>query len=108
MDRHLSSRDWAPALKRFTNRNAGRRAVLEIGDIGLGAQEIGGAALRGVAWDPRDGRIEIMLGEQADVDRHLTHTIVCPVCVDLLVAEDGRDRVLRILSAEGQTLLRLE
>ena len=35
-------------------------------------------------YDPRDNRVEIMLGDQASVDRHVTHTIVTPGEIDLV------------------------
>ena len=56
--------DWIRELSAFTARNAGRRTVLEVDGMDIGAQrEEQGYPLRGVAYDPRDGRVEIMLGD---------------------------------------------
>ena len=107
MDRELAEREWASALKRFTNRNAGRRVTLEVTGAEIGAQEgERDFPLRGVAYDRRDGRIEIMLGEQADVEHRLTHTVAAPLRIDVLTTEDGRDRALRVVADDSQTVLR--
>lgn len=100
--------DWVGALREFTRRNAGRNALLEVDAPELGAQRSGqDLPLRGVSYDPRDRRVEMMLGEMGLPGSHLTHSIGEVAEIDLLVGEDGRDRVLRVGAAGGQTLLRL-
>jgi hypothetical protein len=107
MDRLTDNRAWAAALAEFTRRNAGRTTILEENGIDLGAQEAEHSfPLRGVAWDPRDERIEIMLGNQASLD-HLTHTVQGAEEIDILRDDEERDRVLRIAHRGGQTLLRI-
>jgi hypothetical protein len=99
---------WVRELQGFTNRNAGRRTVLEIDDVAVGAQEEErDYPLRGVAYDPRDKRVEIMLGEQATVERRLTHTVEDVEAIDILKGKDGRDVALRVIHGGTQTLLRL-
>lgn len=109
MERAFSKEEWVRALKAFTERNAGRRTALEEDAAEIGAQmEEENYPLRGVAYDHRDDRIEIMLGDQASVDRHLTHTLASPEEVDVLRLPDGRDAALRIRHDGGaQTVLRL-
>lgn len=109
MDQHIPRGEWVAGLKRFTDRNAGRRTVLEEDAPDLGAQsEERNYPLRGVAFDPRDDRVAIMLGELASVDRHLTHSIGRPLTIDLLQDSLGRDAALRIThGGDGQTVLRL-
>jgi len=98
--------DWAATLSEFTNRNAGRRTTLEVDAPEYGAQEEeNDYPFWGVTFDRRDGRIQIMLGEQGSVDQHLTRSIDEPQRVDVLT-DHGRDRALRIVHAGGQTLLR--
>lgn len=100
--------EWVRTLQEFTNRNAGRLTVLEVDGEEIGAQsEERDFPLRGVAYDPRDRRVEIMLGDMASVERHLTHTIDGPTSVDIQTDESGRDRALRVATAEGQTILKL-
>jgi hypothetical protein len=100
--------DWQRELQAFTERNAGRSTALEIDAADLGAQhEERDFPLRGISYDPRDGRIAIMLGEQASVERRLTHAIGDARSIELLRDEAGRDRVLRIGQDSGYTLLRL-
>jgi hypothetical protein len=83
--------------------------VLEEDSPTLGAQtEQHDYPLRGVAFDPRDGRIEIMMGDMASTERHITRTIDLPKSVDLLLGPDGRDDALRIRHHDdAQTVLRL-
>lgn len=97
---------WSETLKAFTNRNAGRRTVLEIDapDVGAQAEETD-YPLWGVTFDPRDGRVQIMLGEQGSTEQHLTHTVAAPEDIAVL-SESGRDRALRIVHGGGQTLLK--
>ncbi len=104
----IAKSDWALALKRFTDRNAGYRTALEIDDPALGAQEQEqGFELRGVAYDSRDDRVEIMLGRLGTVESHLTHTITQADELEIESDAEGRDRSLRIRRGDAQTLLRL-
>lgn len=99
--------DWAATLRDFTNRNAGRRTVLEIDSMEIGAQEEEqDYPLKGVTYDPRDRRVQIMVGEEGSVSQHLTHSIGDPEQIDVLRRPDGRDQALRIVHSNGsQTLL---
>jgi len=99
---------WPDMLQAFTNRNAGRLTTLEIDDPSLGSQsEELSYPLRGVTYDRRADQVEIMLGDLASTDRHLTHTIAAPRAIELLKDERGRDRVLWIDAADSKTRLRL-
>jgi len=100
-------RDWAVGLQAFTRRNAGRRTVLEedAAATGYRAEETD-YPLWGVAWDPRDSRVQIMLGEQGSVERHLTRSIPAARSIDLMRDREGRDRGLRITHEGGETRLR--
>ena len=107
MSEPLTRKDWAPELRAFTHRNAGRRTVLEVDAAEFGAQEEeSDYPFWGASYDPRDQRIQIMLGEQGSVDRHLTHSIEGASEVGFLSDDAGRDRALRIVHEGGQTLLR--
>lgn len=100
-------RDWSAGLRAFTNRNAGRRTVLSEDAPGTGAQEEeSDYPFWGVSWDPRDGRVQIMLGEQGSVEKHLTRTIGSVRTIELLRGDEGRDEGLRVAHADGATLLR--
>ena len=52
--------------------------------------------LRDVGRDPRDGRIEIMLGDGERMGAHLTHGIRHATDVAVPQCADGRDLVFRI------------
>ena len=107
MDRSIPQKHWAEGLQEFTIRNAGRYAALEVDGADIGAQaEDQDVPLRGVAFDPRDRRVEIMLGAQGTVEGHRTHSIGGVVAIDVLRGRDGRDHALRILHDTAQTLLR--
>lgn len=107
MTTEASTSDWARMLKEYTLRNVGRHTRLEFDDPEVGAQwaEID-FPLRGVAFDHRDDRIEIMLGEMGSLDAHLTHSIAHPTALDLLGGGQPGAEVLRIAHGRGQTLLR--
>jgi Family of unknown function (DUF5335) len=98
--------DWATRLKAFTARNASRPAVLEDDDLEWGVQhDRGGLPLRGVTYDTHDGNVEIMLGNLVGTAQHHTRSIEQPKSIDLVFDADGRDEVLRVAHARGQTLL---
>lgn len=98
--------DWAARLQAFTHRNAGRRTVLEEEDPAGTARGGTDYPLWGVSWDPRDGRIQIMMGEQGSVEEHVTRTIPAASGIELERGPDGRDQALRIIHDGGRTLLR--
>jgi len=98
--------DWVRILKEYTLRNAGRRARLEFDDpeVGRGGWAEVDFPLRGVAYDRRDDRIEIMLGEMGSLDERLTHSIARPRAI-AITAADGAGEVLRVIHADGETRL---
>lgn len=102
--------EWTTALQEFTARNAGRHARLELDDPTFGAQtQERDDTILGVAYDPHDARVQIMLGDIDGGSRHHVRSIGGVVSVDLLTGGSGRDLVLRIAHGHGrvQTLLTL-
>ena len=98
---------WSSRLEEFTHRNAGRRALLEVDDSGLGAPSGVDYPLWGIRYDPGGDRVEILFSDFRDLRRHKTHAVARARSIELL-HERGRDEVLRILGEDGeQTLLRL-
>ncbi|MDF1502218.1 universal stress protein [Roseisolibacter sp. H3M3-2] len=102
--------EWGLVLRGFAERNAGRRAVLEIDDVAVGAQvAVRGYPLVGAAYDPHDGRVEVMLGDPREPRRHLTRSLGALVSVAVCTGLDGRDAALRLEHrGGGQTLVRFE
>jgi hypothetical protein len=100
---------WARLLHEFTQRNAGRRARLEHDDPELGAQwqEVD-YPLLGVAYDPRDDRVEIMVGFMGDTEQHLTHSISGASELEVFQPATGHGEVLRVGHGGVQTLLLLD
>jgi nucleotide-binding universal stress UspA family protein len=99
---------WPALFREFTYRNTARRATLEIDEGELGAQaEARDYPFLGVDYDPRDGTVEVMLGDFPPGPRHLTHVVAKPIAVDVLRDPDGKDRVLHIARDGGQTLVTL-
>jgi hypothetical protein len=107
MTKRIPENAWAIELHKFTNRNAGRATKLEVDspDFGAQAQEFG-YPLRGIAYDSRDNRVLITLGDQASAERHLTHAIEKAEAIFVLVDLRGRDEALAISQKNSQTLLR--
>jgi nucleotide-binding universal stress UspA family protein len=100
--------EWSERLEEFSRRNAGRTATLEVIDPEIGAQiEEKGFPFIGAAFDPRDGRVQVMVGD-FDGDRHLTRNITGVTAVQVLRDRRGRDMLLRVAHGRGQTLLTLE
>jgi hypothetical protein len=109
MVRTIPRGEWTRVLEAFTQRNAGRRTSLEVDAPGIGTRsQERDFQLQGVVYDPRDERIEIMLGGFEGVGPHLTHTVGDVEAVDLVTDSTGRDTALRIAQQSGQTLLRIE
>lgn len=105
----FASYEWAERLEEFTRRNATRTATLEVIDPDLGAQiEEKGFPFVGASFDPRDGRVQIMLGAQELKGRHLTRCIAGVSAVQVLRDRSGQDLLLRVAHGRGQTLLTLE
>jgi len=102
----LDRPQWTLQLDEFTRRNIGRRGVLEVDDPELGAQaQEHDYPFLGATYDRHDGRVELMVGELGDVQRHLTRSIGSVSGIDVLTNERGRDLALRIAHGAGQTLL---
>ena len=100
--------EWSERLEEFTRRNAECAATLEVIDPEIGAQiEERGFPFVGASFDPRDGRVQIMLGDFPD-GRHLTRNITGVTSVQVLRDRRGRDMLLRVAHGRGQTLLTLE
>lgn len=107
MTKLIPENAWAAELHKFTSRNAGRATKLELDnpDFGAQAQELG-FPLRGIAYDARDARVLITLGQQSSTQQHLTHAIEHANAIYVLVDMRGRDEALAISHDQSQTLLR--
>jgi len=109
MDTEVTRTELPEAMEAFAHRNAGRRTWIEVDDPLIGAQEQGhGLPLMGIAYDRKDKRLQIMLGQFGGPGPHLTHTMGDIVRVDLVRDDCGRDVLLRVAQPEVQTLLRVE
>lgn len=98
--------EWAATLDRFTQRNLGRRGLLQVDDPEIGAQaQEQDYPLLGATYDHHDGRVELMFGELGSFDRHLTRSIGQVSSIDVLTDTAGRDVALRVAHGAGQTLL---
>lgn len=103
-----TQRRWAALLHAFNDRNLGRPVVLELDHPEFGRQESGrGYPFQGAAYDPRDERLEIMLGYPGRTDLRLTRTLEAPSALEVLTGPDGRDQALRVVHGAAQTLVRI-
>ena len=99
---------WTETLRRFTEHNSGRRAIMEVDDPTIGAQaQVVDYPFLGAAYDPHTQRADLMLGGHRAGRPHLTHSIGNVRSIDVMEGGDGRDRVLRVAHDGGQTLLTL-
>jgi nucleotide-binding universal stress UspA family protein len=98
--------EWAIQLDAFTRRNRGRRAVVEVDDLALGAQVLeSGYSFQGATFDPHDERVELMLGDGASSSRHVTRGIGNVQAVAIATDVHGLDTGLLISHEPGQTIL---
>jgi nucleotide-binding universal stress UspA family protein len=101
--------DLDAELRAFSDRNAGRPCAIELDDADLGAQVIGHSLpLVGATHDHSTGIASLMFGSSAFTGAHLTHSIPGVSGMDVQVDAEGRDQVLRLSHARGQTLVLLE
>lgn len=97
---------WTERLDAFTHHNIGRRTILEVDDLEIGAQaQEYNYPLIAAMYDRRDRRVEIMLGDQSASGRHLSRSIGGVVGVDVLTDGHGHDVALRLAHGSSQTLL---
>ena len=97
---------WAELLASFGKRNAGRRTILEVDDLELGAQaQEYNYPLLGTNYDSRSASVELLLGDGAAGGRHLTRRIGSVTAVDVLTDGAGTDVALRVQHGTSQTLL---
>jgi nucleotide-binding universal stress UspA family protein len=97
---------WAELLSSFSRRNAGRRTILEVDDLELGAQaQEYNYPLLGTSYDVRSASVELMLGDAAPGGRHLTRRIGGVSALDVLTDGAGTDVALRVQHGTSQTLL---
>lgn len=97
---------WTALLEEFTRRNLGRRTILEVDDLEIGAQaQEYNYPLVAAMYDGRDRRLQIMLGDRQAKGRHLSRSIGGVVGVDVLTDGHGHDVALRLEHGTSQTLL---
>ena len=97
---------WIQMLDRFSKRNIGRRTILEVDDLDIGAQaQEFNYPLLGATYEERADRLELMLGDATAGGKHLTRSIGGVRAVDVLTDSEGHDLALRIQHGTSQTLL---
>jgi nucleotide-binding universal stress UspA family protein len=106
--RTLARANYDSDLAAFTQRNAGRRCLVEIDETDIGAQVLGHEMLlSGATFDHHDGSVSLMFGTSTLKGLHLTHHIAGVTEIDLSTNGGGQDQVLRVAHAEGHTLVTL-
>jgi Universal stress protein UspA and related nucleotide-binding proteins len=102
----LPTGEWTELLATFSRRNAGRRTILEVDDLDLGAQgQEYNYPLLGTTYDERAACVELMLGDAAAAGRRLTRRIGGVSAINVLSDGEGRDVALRVQHGASQTLL---
>ena len=97
---------WSELLADFGRRNAGRRTIIEVDDLELGAQaQEYNYPLLATTWEPGAEEVELMLGVQAGGAGRLTRRIGGVRTVDVLTDGEGQDVALRIQHGTSHTLL---
>lgn len=97
---------WSSLLNDFTRRNAGRRTILEVDDLEIGAQsQEYNYPFLGASYSERDGKLDLMLGDRIAGGRHLARSMGSVVAVDVLTDGAGGDIALRVQHGASQTLV---
>lgn len=97
------------ALDTFTTRNASRVCSVEVERRDIGTQMLGHhLPLVGLTYDRDAALLTVMFGASQLEGAHLSHVIPRVTAVDIVRDAQGRDRMLRIMHKDGQTLLMLE
>jgi len=106
---HAKSRGdegWTSLLETFTRRNLGRRTILEVDDLEIGAQaQEYNYPLIAAMYDGRERRLQIMLGDTTAAGRHVSRSIGGVIGVNVFTDAGGRDVALRLEHGSSQTLL---
>ena len=107
--RQIPREEWTRFFNNLSRRQEGWEATLEVfgPDIGDQVEErrmyLTGLTAEASTEGNDADKIAIMFGGRPD--RHLTHTIVSPIEVDLQQTDFGIDSALQIKSADGTTSL---
>lgn len=97
---------WPSLLDDFARRNRGRRLLLEVASARDGTHvEAMGYELRDATYDPREGRVLLMLGHPMEESRLLTHAVPAVQSVTTVPGPNGRDVALRLYHRDAWTLL---
>jgi len=97
---------WLELLAAFSKRNVGRRTIVEVDDLELGAQaQEYNYPLLGTSYDERGARVMLVLGDTTVAGRQLTRGIGDVRAVDVLTDGEGHDVALRVQHGTSQTLL---
>jgi nucleotide-binding universal stress UspA family protein len=97
---------WAPRLAQLSRHSTGRRVMVDIDALDLGAQALAtDYPFVAMDYDHHDDRIEIMLGFRTGRTAHLTHSVSAPTSLDILEGADGRAVAVRVANEHGQTLV---
>lgn len=107
---HLAPSDSLDeALDTFSTRNASRECSVEVERRDIGTQTLGHhLPLVGATYDRASALLTVMFGASRLEGAHMSHVIPRVTAVDIVRDAQGRDRMLRIVHEDGQTLLMLE
>lgn len=97
---------WSGILAAASRRNAGRTVDLEVDSPEIGAQvQASGYILRGLDYDPVDGRVDIMVDNDAQGGGRLTRSIAGVRALGITARADGQDQAIEIRHDRGHTLI---
>jgi len=92
----------------FGVRNVGRPCTIEVDRADIGAQILcHDLPLVAATYDRIDHIASIMVGASHFAGAHLTHSLGHVVSAEIMTDADDKDRVLRLSTATGQTLVTL-
>ena len=98
--------EWTARLNDFSRANRGRTAVLDVDEPEVDPQaETINLPFLGASYDPSDGRVTLMFGDDASEGRHLSHSISGVTSIVAVRDELEADMALRIANGTGLSVL---
>jgi hypothetical protein len=89
-------------------RRGNHDADIEIDDPAIGAQVLARGSFAGVTYEAHDQRVEIMVGDASDAQRHVMHSVPGAESLALTANDGGAREVLELRHGLGHILVLIE
>jgi len=106
MNFEINKEDWAAFFESLSKRRFEWMTKVEILKTDIGDQILtDGLPLNGITTETHDGRTTIDISVGESTDHHQTHSVIDPVSVAFLAADDHHGDVINIEEKDGTKTL---